>query len=124
MNKILLGLGCAAIFFYLISLLLPSPMDSRCIMQANFSNHYYKGVVKNKYIDFTQHSYPIVEIESRTDSVIKLNLVLEKNGIFEKLNIGAHIYKPKGMDTIFVIKNSKMISIGEADFGCDAPDSL
>ncbi|TDQ07716.1 hypothetical protein [Pedobacter metabolipauper] len=119
MKNLLLGICFIMIFFIIIIWLLPGTSETHCILQHDFNNTRYIGLVKKKYIDFNEHSYPIVEILNANDSIIRLNLVLERNQIFNKIKVGDYIDKPKGTNTIFFMKHDKKEPLGQVDFGCN-----
>ena len=118
MKYVLLSLGFLVVFFLLVKLLLPNLSDTDCILKQEFIGNQYIGVVKDKYVDVSQHSYPIIKILDSRDSVLTLNLVMEKTGLYDKIEVGQHIYKPKGNDTVFLLAQGKKITLGKADFGC------
>src|SRR6478735_5035351 len=85
MKKLLLGFVFIAFFFTMIRLFAPNISETRCKLTQDFNNSQYIGRVMDKYIDSNNHSYPIVEIANSEDSILKLNLVLETNQLFNKI---------------------------------------
>jgi len=119
MKNMLIGLSCLVVFFLSIRWLLPDLKETPCVLKRDFVGHSYIGIVKKKYVDTKQHSYPIVEILNQKDSILKLNLVLEKNRIYNKISEGAYLYKLEGADSVFIMKGDKKIFIGKASYGCN-----
>lgn len=90
------------LFFLMIKVLLPSKSEVFTNTRKAFFNINFKGYVINKYIDKTNHSYPIVVFKSVDDSsIIKLNFVKENSGLYNLIEINDTIQKKSNT---FIIK--------------------
>ncbi len=74
------------------------------------------GVVVKKYIDKTQHSYPIIEIKEGS-GINKLNLELELSALFDKIEIDDVISKKANNDSIVIFRQNKTFVMG-FNYGC------
>lgn len=120
MKKIIYIVLFLVLFFGLIKVFLPGLNDSPCILTDNFNKLDINGIVIKKYIDSDQHSYPILKIRSNNglDTVLTINLVLEKSGLFERINPLDTLYKHKDSNEIYIQQDNRLRLIGKADFGC------
>ena len=106
------------ILFLIFIWLQPSIKDINCSHFKTLKNVSYKGVVINKFIDSTQHNYPIVVVRQIDNSIYKFDLTHDRSGLYRFLQIGDSIVKSKGAYNIEVIR-SGMERIFILDYGCD-----
>lgn len=119
-KKILLGLLFLVVFFGLVKFFTPNLKDTPCKLYREFMKRELRGIVVNSYIDKSNHSYPIVEIKNeKTGKIEKLNFVLEKSDVFNKIHVSDFLVKVINSDAIFIEKASKLELVGNVDFGCD-----
>lgn len=78
----------------------------------------YNGIIVNKYIDSSQHSYHTLEIKNFNDpNVLKLILEFDTTELFFQAEIKDTIKKNLGSDTVYVINISGK-SQYIINFGC------
>ncbi|MDB5199283.1 MAG: hypothetical protein JWO92_1246 [Chitinophagaceae bacterium] len=113
-------LPIAVLIFFIIRFVIPQlSKDSRCITHNEFLRINLNGVVLKKYIDSSEHSFPIIEIKNfNSSSIEKLNLNLDTSGIYNKINIQDTLNKEVGKDEIFLVKNKEKALLSKVDFGC------
>lgn len=113
-------LPIALLLFFIIRFIIPQfSKNSRCITYDEFLKTSLNGVVLKKYIDSSEHSFPIIEIKNFKElGTEKLNLNLDNSGVYDKINIQDTLNKEIGKDEIFVIKNREKILLSKIDFGC------
>jgi hypothetical protein len=97
----------------------PSLNDSACNSFKTFKNYKYDYLILNKYLDSTQHSYPtLVMQDAKGNKFESQDLIMDNSGLFDFLITGDSITKKQGSDLVRV-KNSKIDTTFQADFGCD-----
>ena len=87
---------------------------SSCANYRKMFLQHYKGFVKDKYYDLTNHYYPIVELENN----FKINFIDERSEIFYQINTGDFIEKKTHNDTVTILKSDTSF-IYVLDYGCE-----
>jgi hypothetical protein len=95
--------------------------DGRCESLKEYKDLYINGRVINKYIDSTQHSYPIVLITNINLASQKLNLAFDTTDSYLLINIGDSLLKKRD-ELLLVIKKRKKTIKKIIDFGCHLSD--
>lgn len=104
----------ASLFYFI-----PIRENEKCIWQREFEHLNIYGIVKNKFIDSSQHSTPIIEIENLKSNLIDtLDFFGDSSNSFNRISILDTIYKRKLSNEILVKKNGAFEVIGRVDFGC------
>ena len=117
MKENILGIIIVLLFFLLLYLTLPSDEEVRENNRINFINLSFRGVVYDKFIDKSEHSFPIVIIKSIEDTIVyKINFARESNSMFDSLNTLDTVYKNRGENVIYSKRNNAYIKIGPAYF--------
>ena len=117
MKKSILGVIIVLLFFLLLYLTLPSDKEVRENNRTNFINLSFRGVVSDKFIDKSEHSFPIVIIKSIEDTIVyKINFARESNSLFDSINTMDTVYKNKGENVIYSKRNKVYVKIGPAYF--------
>ncbi len=108
------------VIVFIVKVIIPqSKINSRCVTYDKFLSIKLNGVVINKYVDSSQHSYKTIEVMDLKDStVIKLILDFDTTNLFNHISLHDTIYKGKNEDSIFVIKGERNYFLSKVDFGC------
>jgi len=110
---------CLILLPVLLTIISQLNKNSRCITYDNFLKTSLDGVVVNKYIDSSQHSYPTLEIKNLKNLELnKLNLVLDTTSFYDDVSVSDTIYKELNNDSVFRFKNGIKCFILKIDFGC------
>ncbi|PZX46321.1 hypothetical protein [Algoriphagus chordae] len=88
----------------------------RCNWSLNMEMKSFNGMLKEKYIDRSNHNKATLII-SDNKMEYQITLVNEKNNIFEKLEIGDSINKSKGSLQIIAIRDKEEF-VYQMDYGC------
>ena len=112
-------LACAALVVFLFRVVPLMRKNVRCDAYNQFLLLSLNGVVDQKYIDSSQHSYKTVIIKNIKDSALeKVLLDFDLSGLYDHINVTDTIYKDIHDDNVFKSINGKKILISKADFGC------
>jgi hypothetical protein len=109
------------IFFgwFIIQVIPQFAINTRCVVYDDFLKLSLNGIVKSKYIDSSNHSFPTIEIKNfKSNNTEKLLLDLDTTNLYNQLNIGDTIFKSKNKDAIFRIESHKQYFISKVNFGC------
>lgn len=112
---LLVAIALIYIFFFSISF-----NQAECTYLIDFKKLKFSGIIINKFIDSSEHSYPLIIVKD-TDvrENITINLVYDTTKTFNILNIGDSIKKEFGSLYIQKKVGSKYIKLARIDFGCD-----
>jgi len=117
MKKLFIGIIIVVLFFIQIKLCTPDFKTVRLKASNDFSKLSFWGVVRKKEIDKSQHSFPIVIIESLRDtSIIKINFSIEKNHVYDSININDTIMKEQSQLFIWKYNNGIKQKLQSAKF--------
>ena len=112
-------LYCCVFVPVLIALINLLGKNSRCVTYDEFLKLTLNGVVINKYIDSSQHSFETVEIKNLNDSEVnKIILDLDTTDLFDKISVYDTIFKEENKDSVFVMKGKQKYFLTKVDFGC------
>ena len=75
------------------------------------------GILTNKFIDSSEHSYPILIINNFDSTARTINLVFDATNLFSAVDIGDSIFKKKNETWLEIINNNKHLT-RNIDFGC------
>lgn len=105
---------------FIIKVIIPqSSINSRCVTYEEFLQIRLNGIVTDKYVDSSQHSYKTVEVRNFKDSMInKLILDFDTTNLFSHISLHDTIYKEENKDSIFIIKREHKYFLSKVDFGC------
>ena len=109
------------VFFvwFIIQIIPQFSINTRCVVYDDFLKLSLNGIVKSKYIDSLNHSFPTIEIKNfKSTNTEKLLLDLDTSNLYNQLNIGDTVFKSKNDDTIFRIESNKQYFISKVNFGC------
>lgn len=121
MNKyIRIIMVCVVTVVFLIKVVPLMRKNVRCDALDQFLAMSFKGIVNQKYIDSSQHSYKTVVLYNFEDSVSKkIFFDFDLNDSFDKINVRDTIYKDIHNDSIFKLINRQKIFISKIDYGCE-----
>jgi len=103
---------------YLSYYIFPSQNEALCREEFYMFNKSFNGIVTKKYIDSSQHNYPIVEYRSSNEQNIKrLNLSLESGFLYNFLQKGDYIEKPS--ESLAVTINDSLTARINYGVNCD-----
>lgn len=103
-----------SLFFFI-----PKGKNQKCLWQEDFESIKFSGVVIKKYIDSSQHSSPILEIEDLiTGKINTIYLFGDRSNTFEYLNRSDTIFKEAFSSRIQVKRNGTFEDLAFIDFGC------
>lgn len=98
---------------------IPKEKNQKCLWQEDFDSLKFSGVVVKKYIDSSQHSSPIVEIEDlMTGKIDTIYLFGDRSNAFDYLNRSDTIFKVAFSRRIQVKRNGTFENLASIDFGC------
>ena len=110
-------------FIIIMFCLLPNKNETNCKLYQEFVYLNIDGVVTNKYLDKHEHSYPTIEIKLfKNDSILKVNLVGEKSGLYSLLCKSDTNKKLKQSNIVCRKINGKFVNLVKVDFGCKGND--
>jgi hypothetical protein len=70
-------------------------------MELNFN-----GIISKKFINKSQHNYPILEIKQSGKKIQEVNLSTDNSGLFEYVQENDSIVKKHGLLTVHVYRNA------------------
>ena len=91
--------------------------DESCNLLKRYRRLNLNGILANKFIDSSEHSYPILIINNFDSTVEKINLVLDTTNLFSVVDIGDSIFKKKNETWLEIKSNNKHFK-RNIDFGC------
>lgn len=98
----------------------PSINYTNCCNNQSFQALTIDGVVVNKYLDKSQHSTPIVEIENFEGRVDSVYLFGDHSGLYDRIQVSDTLKKKSGTNEVLTKTRSKYVRFGVADFQCDS----
>lgn len=111
---------CGVIIIFLTRVIPLLRKNVRCDAYDQFLSISLNGVVNQKYIDYSQHSYKTIIYKNFEDSAFKKVLFdFDLSGLYDYINVTDTIYKEAHNDSIFKLTNGKRVLISKADFGCE-----
>ena len=117
-KQTIIGIFAIVFFFATIFIFTPSVEQGECDAFNDFKMLTIDGIVSKKYIDSTQHSYPIIVIQNSHEKKLDtLNLVFEKTGAFQVISLYDTIQKKANDDVLIIISGTTHTS-KRIDFGC------
>lgn len=108
------------LFLSIVYIIVPSMNYTNCLSSQKFREVIIDGVVINKYLDKSQHSTPIVEIQNFLGRIDSVYFFGDHSGIFDRLNVKDTLKKSSGTNEILIRINGKYAQLGVADFKCDS----
>lgn len=87
---------------------------NHCTKSAFFKEKAIQGRIISRALDTLNHAYPYIVLNPDID---KVYFELEANHVFDSLQVGDEVNKPKDSDTIWVTRNSRVFFF-IADYGC------
>lgn len=117
MKKSVICLVLVILFLGYFVYKLPSYNDVNCSYLKEFKNSNFDGFVVEKYIDSTQHSFPIIKIMNKDNSMVELNLIRDSSNSFFNFNVGDTVIKKSGEKGLYIKKNGVFVE-KIIDFGC------
>ena len=113
--------GCIVFITFIIFVISQLKINSRCVTYKEFYSISLHGIIINKYIDSSQHSYNTLEIKDFGNSEVKKILLdFDTTNLFDKIQINDTMYKEINKDSVFVIKNKEKKLLSIVDFACDS----
>jgi len=107
------------ILFGSLFLFIPSSNKERCLLQEDFDNKYFYGVIIRKFYDHSQHSTPLIVMKNfKNNSIDTLYFSGDQSNSFEILKESDTIYKKAKSRTIFLKKANVLKVICKVNFGC------
>ena len=117
-KKFIFSLLCLAIYFVWVYYQ-EKNSSPKCDSYVEFKNFNIDGTVIDKYLDYSEHAYPIILVENfRGRDTIKVNLALDTTHIFDDISKYDTIIKLKG-DSVIFVKNQQRVIKRIMNFGCD-----
>jgi hypothetical protein len=108
------------VLFASLFLFMPFGGNDKCKWQQDFNTNFFYGVVVDKFIDSSQHSSLIVEVEDiKTGKLDTLDFFGDKSNVFVLVNKLDTIYKTTGSSEIFLKSSGKITKIGRVNFNCE-----
>lgn len=106
-------------FFLFVINFFPSLSEANCIKDEEFKKIELNGVVEKKYIDSSQHSYPMIEVRQfDVDILVVINLVGDIINSFDKIQINDTVKKSREDNSISLRRKEGELVIS-VDFGCN-----
>jgi hypothetical protein len=107
------------LFLFILFILLHSKLfkDESCSVLKRYRRINLNGILTNKFIDSSEHSYPILVINNFDSTVETINLVFDITNLFSVVDIGDSIFKKRN-ETWLEIKNNNKHFKRNIDFGC------
>lgn len=94
--------------------------QAECTRLKDFKNLKLSGVIINKFIDSSEHSYPLIIIrDTLQKGKVAINLIYDTTKAYNILNIGDSIKKDFGSLYIQKKVSGKYLKLSRIDFGCD-----
>ncbi|GAO44122.1 hypothetical protein [Flavihumibacter petaseus] len=96
-----------------------SDSEAACNFLHEFKKVKFSGVVEDKFVDYSQHSYRIVLISDKLSGIdFRLRLDFDTTNAFGIINVGDEIRKDSGSNIIFRLVNGDYAPMSPIDFGC------
>lgn len=115
--KAIISFVIMLVFFYWVYFFTPTLKESACGAYKDFKLLQINGVVEKKYVDSSEHSYPILEVRNFANKLDTLNLVFDETDFFELIKINDTLIKNIN-DKLILIKNKNGSYKKELNFGC------
>jgi hypothetical protein len=116
--QVLIPIGLFLIF--LIKVIIPQfSINTECVKYDEFLLMSFNGVILQKYIDSTQHSYKTIVIKNFGNTKPQeLLLDFDRTNTYNMLKIHDTIYKEIHNDSLFIVRNNQKRLLSKIDFGC------
>jgi hypothetical protein len=109
-----------AVFILVIYVIVPSVNYTNCVSNNRFQNLTIDGVVVKKYLDKSQHSTPIVEVQNFLGCVDKIYLYGDGSGLYERIQLRTVLKKERGSNEVLIKEENRYVRLGIANFNCDS----
>lgn len=111
---------CVVLTLFLIRVIPDISKNDRCDAYDEFLLRSVNGVVFQKYIDSTQHSYKTIIIKNfEFGKIEKIIIDFYISELYNQINVNDTIYKEVHSDSVFKTNKGQKFLISKVDFGCN-----
>jgi hypothetical protein len=110
-----------AVWFYYVVSRAPDSNDYKCMDYAFFkAKKINKEIVINKIGSLHMMSKVIILLDFENDKNDTIFFTNEKSNIYDKITFGEMLVKKEKSDSLFVLKNGKLVFLNQFNCGCDS----